>query len=157
MDRAIRKNTRMVLRGDADKSADAVERSAGDQPDLPAQESGTGGGQHIHVALLSAAAGAGRGHGGALDHKVSEWAQRWAGRRGGVQQAGAGREAGVFAKGAGAILSPFECWLVLRGVKTLAARMEIHDRNGRVVAEFLAKHKKVSRGFLSGADRSSAA
>src|SRR5437764_4728664 len=31
-------------------------------------------------------------------------------------------------KAAGAILSPFECWLVLRGVKTLAARMEIHDR-----------------------------
>jgi len=38
-------------------------------------------------------------------------------------------------KAAGAILSPFECWLVLRGVKTLAARMEIHDRNGRVVVQ----------------------
>src|ERR1700675_1214715 len=37
-------------------------------------------------------------------------------------------------KAAGAILSPFECWLVLRGVKTLAARMEIHDRSGRIVA-----------------------
>jgi cystathionine beta-lyase/cystathionine gamma-synthase len=46
-------------------------------------------------------------------------------------------------KAAGAILSPFECWLVLRGVKTLAARMEIHDRSGRIVADFLAKHKKV--------------
>jgi cystathionine gamma-lyase/cystathionine beta-lyase/cystathionine gamma-lyase/homocysteine desulfhydrase len=53
-------------------------------------------------------------------------------------------------KAAGAILSPFECWLVLRGVKTLAARMQIHDRNGRVVAEFLAKHKKVSKVFYSG-------
>jgi len=46
-------------------------------------------------------------------------------------------------KSVGAILSPFECWLVLRGVKTLAARMEIHDRNGRIVAEFLNKHTKV--------------
>lgn len=46
-------------------------------------------------------------------------------------------------KAAGAILSPFECWLVLRGVKTLAARMEIHDRSGRIVADFLSKHKKV--------------
>jgi cystathionine beta-lyase/cystathionine gamma-synthase len=46
-------------------------------------------------------------------------------------------------KAAGAILSPFECWLVLRGVKTLAARMEIHDRSGRIVADFLAKHKRV--------------
>jgi cystathionine gamma-lyase/cystathionine beta-lyase/cystathionine gamma-lyase/homocysteine desulfhydrase len=53
-------------------------------------------------------------------------------------------------KCAGAILSPFECWLVLRGVKTLAARMEIHDRNGRVVADFLAKHKKVKKVFYPG-------
>jgi cystathionine beta-lyase/cystathionine gamma-synthase len=53
-------------------------------------------------------------------------------------------------KAAGAILSPFECWLVLRGVKTLAARMEIHDRNGRVVADFLAKHKKISKVFYPG-------
>src|ERR1700680_4028999 len=53
-------------------------------------------------------------------------------------------------KAAGAILSPFECWLVLRGVKTLAARMEIHDRNGRVVADFLAKHKKVKKVFYPG-------
>jgi len=53
-------------------------------------------------------------------------------------------------KCAGAILSPFECWMVLRGVKTLAARMEIHDRNGRVVAEFLAKHKKVKKVFYPG-------
>jgi cystathionine beta-lyase/cystathionine gamma-synthase len=53
-------------------------------------------------------------------------------------------------KCAGAILSPFECWLVLRGVKTLAARMEIHDRNGRMVADFLAKHKKVKKVFYPG-------
>jgi cystathionine beta-lyase/cystathionine gamma-synthase len=53
-------------------------------------------------------------------------------------------------KAAGAILSPFECWLVLRGVKTLAARMEVHDRNGRRVAEFLASHKKVKKVFYPG-------
>ena len=53
-------------------------------------------------------------------------------------------------KAAGAILSPFECWLVLRGVKTLAARMEIHDRNGRVVADFLKKHRKISKVFYPG-------
>ncbi len=53
-------------------------------------------------------------------------------------------------KCAGAILSPFECWMVLRGVKTLAARMEIHDRNGRAVADFLAKHKKVKKVFYPG-------
>lgn len=53
-------------------------------------------------------------------------------------------------KAAGAILSPFECWLVLRGVKTLAARMEIHDRNGRIVADFLVKHKKVKQVLYPG-------
>jgi cystathionine beta-lyase/cystathionine gamma-synthase len=53
-------------------------------------------------------------------------------------------------KAAGAILSPFECWLVLRGVKTLAARMEQHDHNGRLVAEFLARHKKVKKIFYPG-------
>jgi len=53
-------------------------------------------------------------------------------------------------KASGAILSPFECWLVLRGVKTLAARMEIHDRSGRIVADFLAKHKKVKKVLYPG-------
>src|SRR5579872_1146049 len=53
-------------------------------------------------------------------------------------------------KCAGAILSPFECWLILRGVKTLAARMEIHDRSGRIVASFLSKHKKVKAVFYPG-------
>jgi cystathionine beta-lyase/cystathionine gamma-synthase len=53
-------------------------------------------------------------------------------------------------KAAGAILSPFECWLVLRGVKTLAARMEIHDRSGRIVASFLAAHKRVKRVLYPG-------
>ncbi len=53
-------------------------------------------------------------------------------------------------KAAGAILSPFECWLVLRGVKTLAVRMEKHDANGRTVAAFLNRHKKVKKVFYPG-------
>src|SRR5579859_3322902 len=53
-------------------------------------------------------------------------------------------------KSAGAILSPFECWLVLRGVKTLSVRMEQHDKSGRVVAAFLKRHKKVERVYYPG-------
>src|ERR1051326_8081546 len=53
-------------------------------------------------------------------------------------------------KAAGAIMSPFECWLVLRGVKSLAVRMEKHDQNGRAVAEFLRKHKKVKNVLYPG-------
>jgi len=57
---------------------------------------------------------------------------------------------GFVQKAAGAILSPFECWLILRGVKTLAVRMEQHDVNGRLVADFLNGHKKVKRVFYPG-------
>ncbi|HEX8818225.1 MAG TPA: PLP-dependent aspartate aminotransferase family protein [Terriglobales bacterium] len=57
---------------------------------------------------------------------------------------------GFIQKTAGAILSPFECWLILRGVKTLAVRMEQHDRSGREVAVFLSKHKKVKKVFYPG-------
>lgn len=53
-------------------------------------------------------------------------------------------------KCAGAILSPFECWLILRGVKTLAVRMEQHDRSGRKVAAYLSNQKKVQKVFYPG-------
>jgi cystathionine gamma-lyase/cystathionine beta-lyase/cystathionine gamma-lyase/homocysteine desulfhydrase len=53
-------------------------------------------------------------------------------------------------KSAGAILSPFECWLVLRGVKTLGVRMQRHDENGRRIAEHLDSHKKVRAVFYPG-------
>lgn len=50
----------------------------------------------------------------------------------------------------GAILSPFDSFLVLRGTKTLAVRMEAHDRNGRQVANFLAEHPKVEKVYYPG-------
>jgi len=53
-------------------------------------------------------------------------------------------------KAVGAILSPFECWLVLRGVKTLAVRMKQHDQSGRVIADYLSQHRKVKRVLYPG-------
>ena len=50
----------------------------------------------------------------------------------------------------GAILSPFDSWLVLRGTKTLALRMRQHDASGRVVASFLADHPKVRQVYYPG-------
>lgn len=50
----------------------------------------------------------------------------------------------------GGILSPFESWLVLRGVKTLAVRMKQHDESGRKVAAYLAQHKKVKKVHYPG-------
>ncbi|MBI2841013.1 MAG: PLP-dependent transferase [Acidobacteria bacterium] len=45
----------------------------------------------------------------------------------------------------GAILSPFDSWLLLRGTKTLALRMEKHNSNAMIVAQFLAKHPAVTK------------
>lgn len=50
----------------------------------------------------------------------------------------------------GAILSPFDSFLVLRGTKTLALRMDTHDKNGRMVANFLAEHPKVQKVYYPG-------
>ena len=53
-------------------------------------------------------------------------------------------------KSAGAILSPFDCFLVMRGIKTLAVRMERHEANARKVVELLVDHPKVGRVLYPG-------
>jgi cystathionine beta-lyase/cystathionine gamma-synthase len=57
---------------------------------------------------------------------------------------------GFYQNAAGAILSPFDSWLVLRGTKTLALRMAQHNVNGLAIAEYLASHPKVARVFYPG-------
>ena len=57
---------------------------------------------------------------------------------------------GFVQNGAGAILSPFDSWLVMRGTKTLALRMEQHDKSGRAVAAFLEEHPKVGKVYYPG-------
>jgi cystathionine beta-lyase/cystathionine gamma-synthase len=51
---------------------------------------------------------------------------------------------------AGAILSPFDSWLVLRGTKTLALRMALHNANGLALATWLATHPKVRQVHYPG-------
>ena len=51
---------------------------------------------------------------------------------------------------AGAILSPFDSWLVLRGTKTLGVRMAQHSANGQALAEFLEGHPKVQKVIYPG-------
>ena len=48
-------------------------------------------------------------------------------------------------KAAGGIMSPFEAFLVMRGIKTLPLRMKQHEENGRAVADFLSTQPKVTR------------
>jgi cystathionine gamma-lyase/cystathionine beta-lyase/cystathionine gamma-lyase/homocysteine desulfhydrase len=50
----------------------------------------------------------------------------------------------------GAILYTFDSWLVMRGTKTLALRMEQHDKSGRAVAAFLEEHPKVHKVYYPG-------
>ena len=57
---------------------------------------------------------------------------------------------GFVQNSAGAILSPFDSWLVMRGTKTLALRMEQHDLSGRAVAAFLEEHPKVEKIYYPG-------
>lgn len=57
---------------------------------------------------------------------------------------------GFVQNSAGAILSPFDSWLVIRGTKTLALRMEQHDKSGRIVAAFLEEHPKVHKIYYPG-------
>lgn len=60
------------------------------------------------------------------------------------------RQIGFLQNAAGAILSPMDSWLVMRGTKTLAVRMRQHDENGRLVAQFLSEHPKVQRVYYPG-------
>jgi len=53
-------------------------------------------------------------------------------------------------KAAGAVPGPWDCWLVLRGTKTLHLRMEAHNRNGQRIAEFLENHPAVGRVYYPG-------
>ena len=50
----------------------------------------------------------------------------------------------------GAVPSPHDCFLVLRGIKTLQLRMERHCSNGKAIAEFLAAHPKVGKVYWPG-------
>ena len=65
------------------------------------------------------------------DPKLAEWIYEWN-------------------KAIGAVPSPFDCWLSLRGVKTLACRMKQHCENAQAVAEFLAAHPKVKAAHYPG-------
>jgi len=53
-------------------------------------------------------------------------------------------------KSEGAVLAPLDSWLVLRGIKTLAIRMERQQQNALAIAEWLQKHPKVEQVFFPG-------
>ncbi len=60
------------------------------------------------------------------------------------------RELKYYQNAAGAVPGPWDCWLVLRGLKTLAVRMREHERNALAVAKYLKDHPKVERVYYPG-------
>ncbi len=61
-----------------------------------------------------------------------------------------GEAAAEWIKNTGASPSPFDCWLALRGLKTLALRMERHSENAQRVAQWLSQHPLVTQVFYPG-------
>jgi cystathionine gamma-synthase len=53
-------------------------------------------------------------------------------------------------KSEGAVLAPFDAWLLLRGLKTLAVRMDRHNKNAATIAEWLRAQDRVEKVFYSG-------
>ena len=58
-----------------------------------------------------------------------------------------------FQHNGGAVLAPFDSWLILRGIETLAPRMHIHCENARRIADFLSTHKAVNAVYYPGLAR----
>jgi cystathionine gamma-synthase len=56
----------------------------------------------------------------------------------------------VTQKQIGAVVSPFECWMLVRSVKSLVARMRMHCENTRQIAEYLNSHAKIQKVFYPG-------
>jgi cystathionine gamma-synthase len=56
----------------------------------------------------------------------------------------------LYHNGAGGVLSPFDSWLLMRGMKTLALRMERHEKNARQIADFLSNHDDITDVLYPG-------
>lgn len=56
----------------------------------------------------------------------------------------------LYHNGAGAVLGPFDSWLLMRGMKTLSLRLERHEKNAKVIIEYLSKHNFVTDVLYPG-------
>src|SRR3989449_471017 len=67
-----------------------------------------------------------------------------------VQRGDLAERIGFIQNASGAVPGPFDCWLALRGTKTLALRMRQHDASGRRIAQWLEAHPRVKRVYYPG-------
>ena len=59
-------------------------------------------------------------------------------------------EIAKFHNAAGAVLSPFDSWLLMRGMKTLSLRMERHESNAKMIVQFLENHDSIADVLYPG-------
>ncbi|MFD5698860.1 cystathionine gamma-synthase [Streptomyces lasiicapitis] len=69
-----------------------------------------------------------------------------------VDDADLGEELAYHQNAMGAVAGPFDSWLVLRGVKTLAVRMDRHSENATRIADMLTRHPRVTKVLYPGLD-----
>ncbi len=147
---AIRPTTRVLLSESPTNPYNRVldlERFAAHRAQAPRED---GHRRHLRHALQRAAAGVGRGSRHALGHQVSGRPQRSAGRRGaGLARSWWARCAGMQGI-TGAIVDPFAAYLLIRGIKTFALRMERQNANAQAIAEFLAAHPRIAAVHYPG-------
>ncbi|GGJ01399.1 cysteine synthase [Alicyclobacillus cellulosilyticus] len=67
-----------------------------------------------------------------------------------VRDEGLAERVGFLQNAIGAVLGPQDCWLLLRGMKTLALRMQRHEENARAIADWLSRHPLVERVYYPG-------
>ena len=106
--------------------------------------------QHVRLAVPAVAARAGRRRRAALHHQVHRRPLRRRRRSAGHLRRRARRAAAFTQNAVGSVPGPFDAWLTLRGVKTLAVRMERHSDNAERVVEFLTGHPAVAQVLYPG-------
>ncbi len=138
--------TRAGLDGDADQPAAHLRRHRGRRRAGPRPRRALRRRQHLRHALPPAPARLRRRRRGALGHEVPRRPLRRRRRLRSPSTTTSWPSALRFTQNAaGAVPSPFDCYLVLRGVKTLALRMDRHCENARAVVELLVDHPAVER------------
>ena len=109
-----------------------------------------GGRQHLRLAVSATADQARRRPGRPQHHEIPRRPFRRGRRRGRWAARTCSQPIAFYQNAAGGVPGPFDSWLVLRGIKTLAVRMERHCANAQQLADWLTKQPSVQRVYYPG-------
>ena len=142
------------LGGDTEQSAAEIDRSRGGREDREGAQCDQRFRQHLRQSVGAAADRVRVRHGHPFRDEISEWPLRHGRRRGGRRrEQGAGDQMQFLQNAVGAIAGPFDSFLALRGLKTLALRMERHSENALEIARWLSTEKKIAKLMYPGLEK----